>query len=43
MSGCAAPTEGVALDYQLACDPSSGCISVSPQQGLACQEASEPR
>jgi len=26
VSGCAAPTEGLALDCQLACDPSGGCI-----------------
>jgi len=27
VSGCAASTEGLALDYQLARDPSSGCIA----------------
>jgi hypothetical protein len=27
VSGCAAPTEGLTLDSQLACDPSSGCIA----------------
>jgi len=27
VSGCAAPAEGLPLDYQLARDPSSGCIA----------------
>jgi len=27
VSGCAAPAEGLALDCQLARDPSSGCIT----------------
>ena len=29
MSGCAAPAEGLALDCQLARDPSSGCIATT--------------
>jgi hypothetical protein len=28
-SGCAAPTEGLTLDSQLARDPSSGCITTT--------------
>jgi hypothetical protein len=28
-SGCAAPTEGLTLDSQLARDPSSGCIATT--------------
>ena len=29
MSGCAAPAEGLALDCQLARDPSSGCMATT--------------
>jgi len=29
VSGCAAPAEGLALDCQLAHDPSSGCIATT--------------
>ena len=29
MSGCAAPAEGLALNCQLARDPSSGCIATT--------------
>jgi len=29
VSGCAAPAEGLALDCQLARDPSSGCIATT--------------
>ena len=28
-SGCAAPAEGLTLECQLACDPSSGCIATT--------------
>jgi hypothetical protein len=28
VSGCAAPTEGLTLDSQLARDPTSGCIAI---------------
>jgi hypothetical protein len=29
VSGCAALTEGLTLDSQLTCDPSSGCIATT--------------
>jgi len=40
VSGCAAPAEGLALDCQLARDPSSGCIAT---RRTSLPEASEPR